>query len=121
MNFDQDWFMRHIEKAAEGAARKAMNKPTTQEQHHGVQHFGGDDLVFCQLCELIAKHRFCAAEDLLWEHLRPGDETSLALAEEIYRQLGEFSEETLNEHNFSRQEVRDGLVRAKHLIDGEHS
>ena len=119
MNFDQDWFMRHIEKAAEGFARKAMNKPTTEQQHHGVQQFGGDDLIYCQLCELIAQRKFCAAEDLLWEHLRPGDKTSLALAEEIYRQLGEFSDNTLLQHNFSRQEVRDGLARAKRVTEGD--
>ena len=115
MEFGQDWFLRQIENVAEGAARKILRRPARQE-HRDVRQFGGDDLVYCRLCALLARLEFCAAENLLWEHLRPGDPGSILLAEEFYRQLSDFGDDALEAHGFSRQEVRDGLERAREYI-----
>ena len=118
MDFGQDWFMRQVEFIAEGVMRKLLNKPAHREFVE-VRQFGGDDLLYWQLCALLARHDFCAAEDLLWEHLRPADTSSLLLAEEFYRQLGKFGNETLEAHGFSRQEVREGLARALEFAGGD--
>ena len=118
MDFGQDWFMRQVEAVAEGVARKLLNKPA-HEEHVEVQQFGGDDLVYSRLCALLARLEFCAAEDLLWEHLRPHDLDGLLLAEDFYRQLGDFPDTVLDAHGFSRREVREGLTRAREFIKGE--
>ena len=111
----QDWFLRQIETFVEGAARKILDKPEN-EQHVEVRQFSGDDLIWSRLCALLAKLDFCAAENLLWEHLRPGDPDCLMLAEEFYRQLGGFGDNALEEHGFSRSEVQEGLERAQKFI-----
>ena len=110
-----DWFMRYVESFAENAARKFLDKPKTQEYVDAPQ-LGGDDLVYSRLCALLSKREFCAAEDLLWEHLRPGDPDGLLLAEEIYRQLGEFGDDVLEAHGFSRREVSEGMDRAREYV-----
>jgi len=120
MNFEQDWFMRQLEAMAEGAARKIFNKAPIQEVRD-LREFGGDDPVWCQLCALLSKLEFCAAEDLLWEHLRPGDPACFPLAEAFYRELGGFGEDTLQAHDFSRRDVREGLERAREYIENQEA
>lgn len=115
MNFEQDWFMRQMELMADGAARKLFNKPN-HEEHIELRQFAGDDLVYYRLCALLARLEFCAAENLLWEHLRPGEVYSLRLAEEFYRQLGEFGDDILKAHGFSLAEAREGLERARSYV-----
>jgi len=115
MEFNQDWFLRQAELMAEGIARKLLKRPTEHTEYVDVKQFG-DDLLHYRLCALLARKEFCAAEDLLWEHLRPGDEAGLALAEEFYRLLGEVNDDTLEAHGFSREEVREGLERAKEFM-----
>jgi len=119
MDFGQDWFLRQVESLAEGAARWVLDKPAESEQFMEVRQYGGDDLVYSRLCARLARLEFCAAEDLLWEHLRPGDPDALPLAEEFYRQLGDFPDSALETHGFSRREVREGLERAREFVKGE--
>jgi len=115
MDFAQDWLIRQLEVIADGAMRKLMDKPTTQE-HHDVWAFGADDLIHYRLCALLEKMEFCAAEDLLWEYLQPGQEDALPLAEDFYRRLGAFRDDTLEAHEFSRPEVESGLLRAREFL-----
>jgi len=114
MEFNQDWFMRNIEMLAEGAMRKLLQKPNHEEFVEELP--GGDDPVYYQLRALLAKHEFCAAEDMLWEYLRPGDPACLPLAEDFYREMGKADDDALEAHGFSRQEVREGLERAREFI-----
>ena len=115
MDFNQDWFMRNLEALAEGAARKLLGKKPAHEEFVELQ-FGGDDPVFFQLCALLNKHEFCAAEDTLWEYLRPGDAECLPLAVEFYRKMSEYSEEALEANDFSLREISEGLERAIEFI-----
>ena len=117
MDFGQDWFMRQIESFTEGFARFILDKPENEEIME-IPQYGGDDLVYSRLCALLARLEFCAAEDLLWEHLVPGDPAGLLLADEIYRQMGGFSDDILESRGFSRREVREGLERAREYIRG---
>jgi len=114
----QDWFMRSIESFTENVARKIFDKPENKQQIE-VKQFAGDDLIWSRLCALLAKLDFCAAENLLWEHLRPGDPDCLMLAEEFYKQLGNFGNDALEANGFSREEVQEGLERARGYIKGQ--
>jgi len=117
MDFNQDWFMRNVEALAEGAARKLLGKKPAHEEF--VEELpGGDDPVWWQLRQMLAKHEFCAAEDMLWEYLRPGDPACLPLAEEFYREMDKFDDQALEAHGFSRAEVREGLARAREYTEG---
>lgn len=116
MSFQQDWFLRQVETFAEGFMRTLLNRPEEHEQIIDLQQSAGDDLVFYRLCALLAKREFCAAENLLWEYLLPGEYESLLLAEEFYRKLGEYEDGTLESHGFSRREIEEGLARAKTFI-----
>jgi hypothetical protein len=118
MDFGQDWFLRQVESFAEGFARKLLGKPPEHQEYVEARQYGGDDLIYARLCALLARLEFCAAEDLLWEHLRPGDLDGLLLAEEFYRQLGGFGDGALEAHGFSRPEVGEGLARARAFIKG---
>ena len=110
-----DWFMRQIESFAENAARFILDKPEN-EQVVELRQYAGDDLVYNRLCMLLARLDFCGAEDLLWAHLRPRSPSDLQLAEDFYKQLGGFGDDILEAHGFSREEVSQGLERAREYL-----
>ena len=114
MDFNQDWFTRNIEMLGEGVARKLLKKPAHEEFVEELP--GGDDPVWWQLRSLLAKHEFCAAEDMLWEYLRPGDRACLPMAEDFYKEMGKTDDSTLEAHGFSRREVKEGLERAREFL-----
>jgi len=116
MNFNQDWFMRNVEALAEGAARKLLGKKPVHEEFVEALP-GGDDPVWWQLRSLLAKQEFCAAEDMLWEYLRPGNPDCLPLVEDFYKEMGKHDDEALEAHGFSRREVEEGLARAKEYLE----
>jgi len=115
MEFNQDWFMRNVEMLADGAARKLLGKKPAHEEFVEALP-GGDDPVWWQLRSLLAKQEFCAAEDTLWEYLRPGDPECLPMAEDFYKALGKADDDILEAHGFSRREVEEGLERARDFL-----
>ena len=116
MNFNQDWFMRNLEQMAESTARKLLGKKPVHEEFVEALP-GGDDPVWWQLRSLLAKHEFCAAEDMLWEYLRPGDPAGLPMAEDFYKEMGKYEDDALEANGFSRAEVQEGLARAKEYLE----
>lgn len=58
----------------------------------------------------IREGRFCEAEDLLYEKLDLNDHEILAAAIQFYGELNALSDEELEAHNFSREEILTGLT-----------
>ena len=70
---------------------------------------GEDDALRARLAALIARGRYGAAEDLLWEALEADEPGAAGTALWFYRQLNELPDEALAAGDFPREEIEDGL------------
>lgn len=68
----------------------------------------GADSLYLKLCGLLEAGDICGAEDYLFENFVAGDDYILA-ALDFYQRLNAMSDAELSAHNFSRDEVREGL------------
>ena len=108
--YHRDWLMRQIEMMtttlgwlltgrAEALVRLDEDLPTR----------GEDDALRARLAALIARGRYGAAEDLLWEALDADEPGTVRTALWFYRRLNELPDEALAAGDFPREEIEDGL------------
>ena len=108
--YHRDWLMRQIEMMtttlgwlltgrAEALVRLDEELPTQ----------GEDDALRARLAALIARGRYGAAEDLLWEALEADEPGAAGTALWFYRRLNELPDEALAAGDFPREEIEDGL------------
>ncbi len=109
MYHSDDWILRQIEDAIARAilfAFKSVALPEeVVEQVFDAQ--SGDLLK--TLRQMLKNAEFADAENLVFEHLRPGNLPALALALWFYDQLKNFTDEQLERGDFSRGEVTQGV------------
>jgi hypothetical protein len=75
------------------------------------------DLLYSELKTLISQKKIYEAEDLLFEMLDTGDIRHLELAIDFYQQLNQLEDSELEQCNFSRDEVSDGLTAILKMFD----
>ena len=102
--------------------RKVLGKEETKEIVMFSEQSNSHDL-YTVITQYVEEHRFCEAEDLLYEEIDKGFTEGKYLAGvEFYEMLKAIDEEVLIAHNFSLKEVEDGqkeLNRYKELHGGE--
>lgn len=109
MLLEQDWLMRRIETLVRLAARLFWGKDAVTYEIADDQPCGETDLLHRELLELLARGAFCEAEDALFDQMRWKTEQELLLAVDFYQRLNRFSDQELEAHDFSREEIDQGL------------
>ena len=110
----KDYILRQIELLAEGFARLIRKDDTSAHMIDEVIHESGivspaGYLKFA-LLSLINEGRICEAEDLLFEKMPSAPDADFVdTALDFYAQLSTRSDEFLQSHDFSRDEIVDGL------------
>lgn len=117
MFMNRDWLMFQIELTALAIAKIFFGKGSVEYQTQNEEQFTMTDSIYRRLLELLAEKRFCEAENLLFEMLDPTDRSGLELAVDFYGRLNRFSNEELEEHQFSREEVESGLRDAMKIYN----
>ena len=107
-----DWILRQIEDAIAKAVQFAFKSgaPTEELVEQVFDAQSGDRLK--TLRKMLKNSEFADAENLVFEHLRPGNLPALALALWFYDQLKSLTDDQLAQGDFSRAEVQQGLVDA---------
>ncbi|MBU1068195.1 hypothetical protein KJ975_01380 [Myxococcota bacterium] len=104
-----DWILRQIEDAIALAIQFAFKSGApVEEVVEQVFDAQTGDLLYT-LREMLKKSEFSDAENLVFEHLRPGNLPALALALWFYDQLKSLTEDELARGDFSREEITQGL------------
>ncbi|PKN24064.1 MAG: hypothetical protein CVU65_12815 [Deltaproteobacteria bacterium HGW-Deltaproteobacteria-22] len=105
-----DWILRQIEDAIALAIQFAFKSgaPVEEVVEQVFDAQTGD--LLDTLREMLKKAEFSDAEDLVFEHLRPGNLPALALALWFYDQLKNLTEDELARGDFSREEITQGLT-----------
>lgn len=109
MYFQEDYILRQIEMLGVAIARLFFHKNTMlYDLPEKNQQTLTDDL--CRrLHELIAEGKINEAENLLYENLDAGAIPLLEIAVDFYGRLNQLDDAYLISHNFSREEIEDGL------------
>ena len=113
MTFDdeKDYIMRIIKEMVRVLFSLMLGKKyvaVEMERDNGYEVSGRK---LAELLEMIDCGEINKAENLLLESLDYSDKNSIAAAAMFYQYLSEKGEEFLIEHDFSREEVLDGISR----------
>lgn len=110
--FQQDYILRQIEMLTAAIARIVFHRDTvTYEQPAGEVLTEGGGLRG-DLIAMIGQGRLGEAEDLLFQHLRPGGREELLIAMDFYERLTRLTDEELARGRFSREEILQSLTDA---------
>ena len=109
MFYEQDWLCKQIDMLVRFVAKVVFGKDTGESTRLVEESTEGTDLLYRDIKELLLKGEICQAENLLFDNLDVNNKSNLALAVDFYRRLNELTDEELENHFFSRMEIRDGL------------
>ncbi|EEG29042.1 hypothetical protein CLOSTMETH_03369 [[Clostridium] methylpentosum DSM 5476] len=85
-----------------------------------IRFFDDQELIRSDLQRKIENHRYNEAEDFLFEEIEkdPKNDEMYKLGMWFYHKLAQIDEDTLEEHNFSKDEVLEGLQEIERMRVG---
>lgn len=106
--FEQDYIMRLIKEFIRALIKLLFNIDTERPTEE-LMNQAADQAALDTLLELIDAGKINEAENMVYELTEDGEQEALKVALLFYARLNEQSDEFLETHDFSRQEVKDGL------------
>ena len=105
MIYQQDWLMRQIEAMIQAILAVALGISANEQTATQIE----DSSYGKMLEKMIDVGDICAAEDLLFNDLDQSDLSWLQIALDFYSKLNNCSDDYLAMHDFSREEIDQGL------------
>ena len=106
----QDWMMRQIETMTLAIAKLMFHKDSAEyEMRGGQEALTAAVSLHASLNALLREGRIAEGEDLLFSSLDEDEPAFLEVAVDFYFRLNLLSDQELEEGNFSRQEIDEGL------------
>ena len=109
MDFEQDYIMRMIKDMVRALMMLVLNKKDDRYELPADNELTDTDLKYKSIKALADQGKLNEAENALYEDIPVDDKHYLEMALEFYLHLNAYSDEFLEEHNFSRQEIIDGI------------
>lgn len=106
--FEQDYIMRQIKEMVRALLKLLFHIDTESPSIEMMQDVE-EKYMLSQLLQMIDDGNVNDAEDQLYEMIADDDRKKLKTALLFYAYLNEKSDEFLEEHDFSREEIRSGL------------
>lgn len=108
MFYHQDWLMRQIELLIQAIINTLLNKNPASSLEADASTLQMRQ----RLSALLREKRICEAENLIFEQAEEekDDPSYFALVLDFYKQLNDLSEAELNAHDFSHEEIKEGLI-----------
>lgn len=106
----EDYVMRIVRDLVRALAKTFLGKETvTYELPLEEKSLTDRDHLFQQLMELLDKDRICDAEDLLFDNVQLEDDDWYEMALVFYSKINDRDDDYLEEHDYSRDEIKQGL------------
>lgn len=115
--YHEDWLMRQIDFIVQLIARFVLNKEKIGYKIENFDQQNSTDSLHLKLYDMIDKQEINAAENLLFESIDPDNLNDLMLALDFYQRLNELDDSTLDQSNFSREEIIEGIDEIKRLYN----
>lgn len=109
MRYEQDYIMRMIKEMLEVLMRIALHKRTAFHELEKDNKYGKENNIYAKLCSMAGEGKINEAENLLYENLDAEDKEYLEMGLSFYYHLNLFRNEFLEEHNYSRPEIEEGI------------
>lgn len=110
MMYQQDWLMRQIEAISAVIAYLLTGKKAKSASlEEVITEAAQSDMLYRHLSELVRRGQICEAENELFAATQDGTVDVLNAAMTFYADINKLSDEELEEHNFSRKEILDGI------------
>ncbi|MFR8530188.1 MAG: DUF6483 family protein [Anaeromassilibacillus sp.] len=114
--FQQDWILRQIEMIGVILARLLFGKDKPDYEIVEKEKLSDSDQLYIELIRMLDEGKVNEAENRLYEELDPARLPMLELALAFYSRLNQFDDAYLEAHNYSRQEIEEGLHAATKLF-----
>lgn len=106
--FEQDYIMRQIKEIIRTALKLLFNIDTESSLTQWAEKSEKNEL-FVSLLELVDEGKIDEAENAIYDIIEDCSESSLKTALLFYAHLNEKPDSFLEAHNFSRDEIKEGL------------
>lgn len=111
MALKDDYVMRMIRDLARVLARVILGKDDINYTLPEDEEFTVIDNLYKKLITMADSGQINEAENLLLEELEDQSSEYFEMAASFYLHLNEFDDEFLEEHQFSREEINEGIER----------
>jgi len=109
MGVKQDYLMRMIEDGVRLIGQLLLGKDQPRYELPKEEHYNDTDHLFVRIIRRAEKGQINEAENELLEYIDGRELEYLEMALSFYQHLGEMETEFLDAHDYSKEEVRDGL------------
>lgn len=109
MYYRKDWLMQQIEFAVQAVLRAVLKKEDSMYEIMDSEKHTPSDMLYNKLNGLLSEMRINEAENLLFEDMDTEDKNFLTVALDFYSRLNDLDDDTLEAHDFSREEILSGL------------
>ncbi len=106
--YKKDWLLNQIDDLVEFLSRVFLNQTNTEYLPENIVNSTSDEL-YNTLDKLICDKKINEAENLLFEKIDTQNPKHLTIAINFYDKLNKLSDETLEEANYTREEINQGL------------
>ncbi|MBR5825659.1 MAG: hypothetical protein IKY78_01090 [Clostridia bacterium] len=109
MFYEQDWLMKQIQMLVRFIAKTVFKKDTDEFSEIIERSASGADILYRELLILLESGEICKAENHLYDSIDVKNKYHLAVAMDFYARLNLLSEQELEDADFSREEIKDGI------------
>lgn len=109
MYFQKDYLMRQIEDMVRFIAKVLFGKELYKYEIINQENLSKTDMLYTNLMALVSQKKICEAEDMLYDSIEPENTEHAKIALSFYETINGFTDDELEDNNFSREEIKDGL------------
>lgn len=104
--------MRQIQLLVMNLSKVLFHKNMVAFRLPDPAHITTVELLFRQLCIMLSQGQINEAENLLFDQMNPQNPRYLELAIDFFARVNQFDDAFLEEHDYSREEIEEGILDA---------
>lgn len=108
--------MKQIQMLVRFIGKAVFKKDTDEFTQIIEKSASGADILFKELLCMLAEGEICRAENHLFDSVDVKSKYHLAVALEFYSRLNMLSDDELEKADFSREEIKEGMVNITSLF-----
>ena len=105
----QDFLLRQIESLAMSLSKLFFNKDMVQYEVSDQENISETDILYTKLGKLVSEGKLNEAENLLFDEVDKSNIEYLRVGIDFYTNLNRLEDSILEAHNYSREEIEQGL------------
>ena len=109
MDYEQDYVMRMIKDLARALALLIFGKKDIRYEIPEEKERTEEDNLYARLLQMADRGEINEAENILLTEFPKEFSNYVIMAADFYQHIAEYSDEFLEEHNYSRDEILEGM------------